>query len=136
MKLTELDPHFIRYEERIETWERAVGPDETWRERGCPTETVTGPRQILLDVPTIAEAQGVRFLCPKCFASHGGAVGTHSVICWAPSVPQTVTPTGGRWELLGAGLGDLTLRAGSSSVLLTSGCHAHFFIEAGAVRMC
>jgi hypothetical protein len=30
---------------------------------------------------------------------------------------------------------DLTLRAGSSSILLYSGCHAHFFIRCGLVVM-
>ena len=78
------------------------------------------------------------FLCPKCYVANAGAVGTHSVICWAPQVPQTIDPKPGRWELVGTSLDDLTLRAESSSVLLTTegGCQAHFFVENGVIRMC
>jgi hypothetical protein len=89
------------------------------------------------NVDSIAEADGLWFLCPKCFAANGGPVGTHIVICWHPRVPQTTSPTPGRWELLGSGYADLTLRAGSSSVLLPGeGCKAHFFINNGEIQMC
>lgn len=84
-------------------------------------------------VETLAEADGVMFLCPKCWLANGGPVGTHSVICWHPRVPQTWPPTPGRWEMHGTGLHDLTLVAGSSSVLLLGGCAAHFFIENGQI---
>lgn len=85
-------------------------------------------------VDTIGKADGVMFLCPKCFVANGGAAGTHSIICWAPQVPQDTSPTPGRWKLKGTGLGDLTLKASSSSVLLTGpGCGAHFFVRDGAV---
>ena len=89
-------------------------------------------------VGTLAEADGVEFLCPKCMAENGmKRPGVHAVICWSPSVPQTTHPTPGRWQMLGTGLHDLTLRAGSSSVLLQGdGCKAHFFIENGNIRMC
>lgn len=82
-------------------------------------------------VETIEEADGVCFLCPKCFKANGGSVGTHAVICWAPGVPQDTSPTGGRWELRGTGVHDLTLVAGSSSVQITGGCKAHFFVRDG-----
>src|SRR5229473_7713335 len=85
-------------------------------------------------VATITEADGVKFLCPKCFAVNGGPVGTHAVICWAPSVPQDTNPTPGRWELVGTDIDNLTLRAGSSSVLLKGGCGAHFFVQNGAIE--
>ena len=73
-------------------------------------------------VDDIAGADGVMFLCPKCFGHNSGPVGTHQVLCWAPHVPQTHFPRPGRWSLHGTGYSDLTLRAGSSSVLLTSWC--------------
>jgi len=97
---------------------------------------VTGPRQYNVVVDDIKQADGVLFLCPKCFSVNGGSKGTHWVLCWRPHVPQTVKPIPGRWELLGTGYGDLSLRAGSSSIQLEAGCRAHFFIEAGAIRMC
>lgn len=86
-----------------------------------------------MGVDALAEADGVLFLCPKCFEANGGEVGTHSVICWRPRVPPDVCPRPGRWEFHGTGLGDLTLVAGSSSVLLQAGCAAHFCVRAGAI---
>ncbi len=83
------------------------------------------------------EADGVWFLCPKCYAAHGNsAVGTHWVCCWRPRVPQTWSPQPGRWEFQGTSLDDLTLVAGSSSVLITSGCMAHFFVRNGHIEEC
>jgi len=86
-------------------------------------------------VDTLAEADGVKFLCPVCFAANGGNVGTHGITCWSPTVPQTITPVPGRWEMHGTGLEDLTLVAGSSSVHLTGpGCGAHFHIRNGNIE--
>jgi hypothetical protein len=84
----------------------------------------------------MAEADGIIFLCPKCFQKNGGPVGTHSIICWRPSVPPSVTPGPGRWEFNGTGLDDLSLVAGSSSILLQGGCEAHFLIQNGEIRDC
>lgn len=91
------------------------------------------------EVPTIDEAQGVRFLCPKCFAVNGGAVGTHGVICWSRSrgAPESEQPGPGRWTLEGTSLDDLTLNGdapgggGARSVLLTDGCGWHGFVNSG-----
>ena len=88
-----------------------------------------------MEVDSIAEADGIQFFCPKCFEANGGPVGTHMVICWRPRVPSGQKPGPGRWELHGSGYGDLTLIAGSSSVLLTSGCRAHFYIRNGTIEM-
>ena len=90
-------------------------------------------------VETIVEAQGVQFLCPKCYATNGGPVGTHSVVCWsrAKGVSEEESPGPGRWSLHGTGLADLTLHGdapgggGARSVLLTSGCGWHGFIDDG-----
>lgn len=84
-------------------------------------------------VDTIGEADGVQFLCPKCFEANGGPVGTHAIICWSPSVPQDTFPTPGRWALQGTGLDDLTLFAQSSSVKIEGGCEAHFFVQDGKI---
>lgn len=88
---------------------------------------------------TFAEAQGVLFLCPKCFTANGGAVGTHSVLCWSRSrgVPDSVRPKPGRWTLQGTSIDDLTLDGdpvgNARSVLLTSdgGCAWHGFVNNG-----
>jgi hypothetical protein len=86
---------------------------------------------------TLEDADGVLFLCPKCMAAaKGHRPGVHAIICWRPHIPQTVRPGPGRWEFEGTGFGDLTLRAGSSSVALQGGCAAHFFIRRGTIEMC
>ena len=110
MKLTELDPQFLR-----------VTEPGRWRE-----------------VPSLAEAHGIKFLCPKCYAANGGPVGTHSVICWSADrgAPDAERPGPGRWALHGTGYSDLTLdgeRGKSRSVLLTGGCGWHGFITNGDV---
>lgn len=81
-------------------------------------------------------ADGLILLCPKCFEAKSGKVGTHSIICWQPHVPQTMHPKPGRWAFEGSSLDDLTLVAGSSSILLTSGCGAHFWIRNGHAVPC
>jgi len=82
------------------------------------------------------EADGVMFLCPKCFMDDpAGPVGTHPVVCWAPGVPQTTHPIPGRWSLVGTGFDDLSLVAGSSSIKLTTGCMWHGFVTNGEVTL-
>lgn len=82
------------------------------------------------------EADGLHFLCPTCFEKNGNSkVGTHSVVCWEPRVPQSTSPKPGRWEMVGSNFEDLTLVAGSSSIQLNgSGCNAHFFIRNGNIE--
>ena len=90
---------------------------------------VTDPGRSRRKVETLAEAQGVQFLCPKCFATNGGPRGTHSVVCWSRSrgVSEEEVPGPGRWTLEGTGLDDLTLNGdaigggGARSVLLNGG---------------
>jgi hypothetical protein len=131
MKLTDLNPEFLRYETRIETWTR-VKPDGT-------NEEVTGPREYLEVVQTLAEAQGIELLCPVCFEENGGCEGTHAVICWSRSrgVPDDAEPGPGRWKLEGTGFHDLTLNAdlpsNARSVALKGGCGWHGFITNGEV---
>lgn len=83
----------------------------------------------------IAEADGVMFMCPVCYQKNKGSRGTHWVLCWRPRVDAPRPPGPGRWEMEGTGLVDLTLKAGSSSILLTSGCRAHFFVRNGKIEL-
>jgi hypothetical protein len=83
---------------------------------------------------SIADADGIFFLCPACFAANKGNVGTHGIICWQPHVPQTESPGPGRWSFQGTGYEDLTLVAGSSSILLNGApCKAHFYVRNGEI---
>jgi len=85
-------------------------------------------------VDTLAEADGLLFLCPKCFQQNSGPVGTHSVICWFEGhVPDDAEPKPGRWNPTGSGIGDLSFVPGrkSHSVLLLGGCGWHGFVTNG-----
>ena len=116
MKLTDLEPTFLRYENR--------GDQHIYHHR----------------VETVAEAHGVLFLCPKCFLANGGAKGTHAILCWSRSAgtPETAKPLPGRWALAGTSFEDLTLNGDvggneNRSVLLLSGCNAHFHVTSGEI---
>ncbi len=94
------------------------------------------------EVHRVDEADGIYFLCPKCFEANGGARGTHSIGCWTPNVPPETLPGPGRWLLAGTSIDDLTLApvpGHTASVDLTKnehGCKAHFFVENGVIRHC
>jgi hypothetical protein len=88
------------------------------------------------DVDTLAEAQGVQFLCPVCYLaqSKDSRIGVHSVRVWFRDrgVSEREYPSPGRWHVEGTGLHDLTLHA---SVQLLSGCKWHGFIKNGEVSV-
>jgi hypothetical protein len=108
MRLLELEPRFLKI----------TAPDE-WDTKDIG----------------IAEADGIIFLCPVCFVTNNGNVGTHSIICWKPHVPLERSPGPGRWNFLGTGFEDITLQAGSSSIFLTTAdCKAHFHITNGEIK--
>ena len=92
-----------------------------------------GERQGAEQVDALALAQGVWFLCPKCFQANGGRVGTHMVMCWfrERGVPDTATPGPARWAVSGTGLADLTL---SPSIQLLGGCNWHGFVRGGVIE--
>lgn len=106
MRLTDLDPTFYR---------------------------IVEPGRHYTVVDTLAEAQGIDFLCPDCFTKNSGPRGTHHVICWfqGRGVLDDETPKPGRWDVTGTDFTDLTL---SPSVHLTGpGCGWHGFVKAGEV---
>jgi hypothetical protein len=121
VRLTDLDPQFVKRELRVCDGHdcSVVAPHPMEHEYYCPS-----------DLPS---ADGISFICPKCFAVNGGPIGVHSVLCWRPRVAAGISPGPGRWEFLGTGYEDLTLVAGSSSVKLTGGCGAHFHVTSGAI---
>lgn len=134
MKLTELEACFRRVEFFEDTWQQVVGDPATWRERGCPSEPVTGMRERYPAVDALADAQGIEFLCPLCFKVNGGNVGTHHVICWfaGRGVPDEVSPKPGRWNPSGTGIDDLTfIPPGAVSVQLLGGCNWHGYVSDG-----
>ena len=135
----DLEAYFIQRDVRIEP-RRFVKPEAFAAKPLGPytdddIEERIGPVEYIVSVETLAEAHGVSFLCPKCFAANGGPVGTHTVLCWfVGKVPDEVKPGPGRWTPSGTGLDDLTFvpSAGRShSVLLLSGCGWHGFLTRG-----
>lgn len=108
LKLLNLDPQFIRYEEQY-------------------------GRVIYHHVGEIQDAQGIRFCCPKC--THEGVEGVHWIICWSGErgVPPDAYPGPGRWRLKGTDYDDLTLEGegGGSSIHVTTGCGYHGFLTNG-----
>jgi hypothetical protein len=83
----------------------------------------------------LAEADGILFICPKCYADLGRREGAHSVLCWfVGRVPDNVLPGPGRWTPTGTGIDDLTFVPSpgrSHSVALTAGCLWHGFVSNG-----
>ena len=107
MKLTELEPIFLKWISESES----------------------------MQVDDIQDADGIQFCCPECFIKKGNSIiGVHSCICWKPNIDQNTHPIPGRWNFVGTNYSDLTLVAGSSSILLKdSPCKAHFFIRNGEI---
>jgi hypothetical protein len=133
VKLRGLDPWFIRYETKVESYSRVIGDPLTWKS-GDPTETVTGPREYMVRVETLAEAQGIFFRCPKCANGNGHG---HGHYCQVTFAGRGVADTQGchgkngeptRWQVSGTGLDDLTT---TPSILLYGGCEWHGFITNG-----
>lgn len=118
MKLRDLEAYFVKF---------SLGPvDEHWP-NGRPTYR---------HVDKLQDADGVFFLCPKCFETNHGRIGTHMVGCWfVGKVPPWVDPKPGRWNPAGTGLDDLTfVPPGAVSVLLNGGCGWHGFVRNGDAR--
>lgn len=137
-KLRDLDGAFVRREVRVEPHTRLKSGASQARPSGPYVdgdfEVVTGPREYHV-VCDISVADGLMFLCPKCFSANGGPVGTHSVICWfVGRVPDDIDPKPGRWTPSGTCLDDVTFvpsEGRSCSVLLTGGCGWHGFVASG-----
>jgi hypothetical protein len=126
MRLSELEPSLKKIVVKVEIWDI--------RNEDGSTGTKTGDRYYFHQVDKIEEADGIWFLCPKCFKENNGSIGTHSVACWRPRIPQNDHLTGpGRWELVGTSFDDLSLVANPTSVKIEGGCNAHFTVSKGEI---
>lgn len=116
MKLIDLDPMFVRNETRLTTVTMIVGDHETWVARGRPTEERIEPRERIIKVDLLEQAQGIWFLCPTCFAKNGGRIGTHSIQVGFhgrglldDQSSQNKEGKPSRWNVSGTSLEDLSL---------------------------
>jgi hypothetical protein len=85
-------------------------------------------------VDSLGEAAGIHFLCPRCFETNGGPIGTHIILCWFRDrgVPDSEFPRPGRWIPSGSDYTNLTL---SPSVNLPgAGCKWHGNIINGYIQ--
>jgi len=117
MRLADLNPEWVRWEDRIETCTRVLGDPLAWRP-GDPVETYLGPRTYIPSVSTLAEAQGIVFDCPVC-TSPGHSIQVafrdRGVLDHHGTRGKDGKPT--RWQVVsGTGFHDLTL---SPSIDLT-----------------
>jgi len=109
VRLRDLDARLVRYER--------VGDEEHY-----------------VHVDTVAEADGLLFICPGCVKTLGTKVGAHSVLCWfVGKVPDDLDPKPGRWVPSGTTIDDLSfVGPGAASVLLQGApCGWHGFVRDG-----
>lgn len=115
MKLADLDAKFIRWDQ--EERDITLVNDPALGIAGG-THVERQMRSFFNDVETLADADGIMFLCPKSFAENKGPVGTHSVLVFfeGSRVPLDCKDLGrdshgnpARWKASGTGLHDLTL---------------------------
>ena len=107
MKLTELEPQFLRYK-------------------------LDGH---YVPVHELAQADGISFLCPKCFAANGGKTGTHVVTCWFEGkVPDDTKPCG-RWTPAGTHYRNLSFVLGRNerSLQAINDCRFRPFLADGEI---
>lgn len=137
--LRELEAYFIKREVRRELIRRVKPEVFAVKQSGYTDDDIF---EEMADVAyfspvDFADADGVHFLCPKCFDAKGGPVGTHSMICWfTGKVADDVDPKPGRWNPGGTGIDDLTfVGPGMVSVKLTGGCLWHGLITNGRATL-
>jgi hypothetical protein len=141
MRLTDLDPEFIRWEDRVEPTSRVAPGYDTgseagmaaWRSAGFPTVEVVGPVTYIPQVQTLSEAQGVEFDCPKCTSGHRIAVAFagRGVLDHQASRDKAGRPT--RWQVSGTSLGDLTLSPSVDCTGSDPNCW-HGFVTNGEIK--
>ena len=132
MRLRDLEPQFIRYETGIaDEFLGQKQPDGSTQWGGFECE-------YLPHVSTLAEAQGIYFLCPKCYVpgkNESNGIGVHQVaVTFAGRGVldhqgchnSESRPT--RWNVSGTGFDDLTV---TPSILLQGGCGWHGWITNG-----
>lgn len=121
MRLIALEPEWLQ-------WRKEAVDPTAW------VDGVMHPSGWRITLPfanQLADAHGIKFLCPLCVGeSH------HSVICWFEGrVPDEAQPGPGRWTPQGTGFDDLTFVPGASikatSIALHGGCNWHGFITNG-----
>jgi len=107
VRLRDLEAQLLRCV-TLRTTERNDKGEWVWRgeESDLPRYwSTTGPERIVFEhVESVAQAHGIRFMCPKSFAKNGGPRGTHSVYIFFVGSPYAGRNMAGqevRWKVLG-----------------------------------
>lgn len=90
------------------------------------------------EVKTLAEADGVQFICPKCFKEDPDAEYPHEVTLWFSSIGKLSEKIQGHpgWNKSGSSLEDLTfVPPGAVSVLIKARCCWHGFVKNGTASI-
>ena len=133
MKLRDLKAKFVRYESMM------AGPDHGRTNSDGSIQWGGFDVDGFVRVKSLAEAHGIRFLCPKNFVKNGGRAGTHWIIIVfeeSPVPPYIGLGSSGtpqRWKASGTGLDDLTLSP-SIQEIDDGLCGWHGFVENGIIR--
>ncbi len=90
------------------------------------------PNKAHVGVEELDEAQGIAFLCLKCFKENGGPGGTHRIILWfiGRGVDDIAAPRA-RWAVRGRSIKELTL---SPSIHSIDGCGWRGWVTNGHVQ--
>ena len=103
-----------------------------------PTQTAGSgqKRESYAPSNSLAEADGIWFLCPLCFKTNNGPVGTHQIRIGFRGIAEPGTYGYNKkgepvlWKMSGTGLDDLVL---SPSIQLEGGCNWHGFVGSNGV---
>ncbi len=104
MRLVELDPHFLV------------------RRPATPADL----KHVLERTSDLSVADGIRFLCPKCFVDKGGPESAHAIVI--PFIGRAMGGYG--WHVSGTAFSDLSLRP---SIAIHTGCGFHGLVTNGEV---
>ena len=113
--LRELEARLLRCEQETSNEKDGNGKFIFRLENGDVHFWSTEPsRWVFRPVATVGEAHGVSFLCPKSYATNGGAKGTHSVYVFFAGSPYAGRNKEGkevRWNVVsGSTIDDLSLK--------------------------
>lgn len=133
MRLRDLEARLTKYSEPISTWKRLKPGIDPLRGNWTDDdfEEVTGPKGVFTPVETLAEADGIWFLCPKCFATdhHSVSVG-FSGIATPGTYGHNKAGQPVLWNMSGTCIDDLVL---TPSIQLEGGCNWHGFLGSNGV---
>lgn len=133
MRLRELEAQLTKHSAPMATWKRLKPGIDPLRGNWTDDDfyDFTGPRDIFTPVATLAEADGIWFVCPKCAATdrHEVRIGfSGKAVPGSYGYNKKGEPV--LWAMSGNGIDDLVL---TPSIQLEGGCNWHGFVGSNGV---